>query len=85
MGEAKNCEKLGSCDLDIATSARNIIRVESLFFISAISFFGLTRPDHDLATRISNEFPGLEIAFRRAENRLKGRVVGGKVQQNKDL
>jgi hypothetical protein len=39
MGEAKNWEKLGSCAFDILATATQRVRVESIFFITAIMFF----------------------------------------------
>jgi hypothetical protein len=39
MGDAKNCEKLGSWAFDTLTKATHPRRVENIFFIAAIMFF----------------------------------------------
>jgi hypothetical protein len=82
MGDAKNCEKLGSWAIAIFPIIRQIVRLVTNFFITAIAFFAGLAIHHFESGPGINVLATAEIVFLPSKALVAIRI--GKIQQKQD-
>jgi hypothetical protein len=86
-GEAKNCEKLGSCAITTPDTNKQLARETIIFFISAIKFFSRSRQSIESVPvpAYKNVISFLKIALLQPAGQGFRQEGIGKIQQIHDL